>query len=106
DASDIWSPRGASSGSARTLFFFSSRRRHTRSDRDWSSDVCSSDLSRRHADLTSRAPSGVIANPIRPALSIAFVGDVLPFRGAARSEERRVGKEWGCWGPRLSYDKT
>src|SRR5699024_11359307 len=27
------------------LFFFSSRRRHTRSKRDWSSDVCSSDLS-------------------------------------------------------------
>src|SRR5206468_5602350 len=26
------------------FFFFSSRRRHTRSDRDWSSDVCSSDL--------------------------------------------------------------
>src|SRR5216683_6495680 len=30
-------------------FFFSSRRRHTRSDRDWSSDVCSSDL--RHDGL-------------------------------------------------------
>src|SRR5216683_6882228 len=32
------------------FFFFSSRRRHTRSDRDWSSDVCSSDLTgnRRH----------------------------------------------------------
>src|SRR6266496_5481376 len=28
------------------LFFFSSRRRHTRSLRDWSSDVCSSDLVR------------------------------------------------------------
>src|SRR5206468_9499040 len=28
----------------RWFFFFSSRRRHTRSDRDWSSDVCSSDL--------------------------------------------------------------
>src|SRR5207247_3626294 len=27
------------------IFFFSSRRRHTRSTRDWSSDVCSSDLS-------------------------------------------------------------
>src|SRR5699024_11389646 len=27
-------------------FFFSSRRRHTRSKRDWSSDVCSSDLRR------------------------------------------------------------
>src|SRR6266849_7069644 len=33
-----------------SLFFFSSRRRHTRSTRDWSSDVCSSDLvvSRTH----------------------------------------------------------
>src|SRR2546421_4279246 len=30
------------------LFFFSSRRRHTRSDRDWSSDVCSSDLLPAH----------------------------------------------------------
>src|SRR2546421_4121974 len=29
------------------FFFFSSRRRHTRSDRDWSSDVCSSDLVHR-----------------------------------------------------------
>src|SRR2546429_8240320 len=28
-----------------TFFFFSSRRRHTRCSRDWSSDVCSSDLS-------------------------------------------------------------
>src|SRR5258707_7393581 len=30
------------------FFFFSSRRRHTRYWRDWSSDVCSSDLIRRH----------------------------------------------------------
>src|SRR6202163_2587934 len=30
------------------LFFFSSRRRHTRSPGDWSSDVCSSDLMIRH----------------------------------------------------------
>src|SRR6266498_4312357 len=29
------------------IFFFSSRRRHTRCGRDWSSDVCSSDLDRR-----------------------------------------------------------
>src|SRR5436309_9306799 len=29
------------------LIFFSSRRRHTRFSRDWSSDVCSSDLSSR-----------------------------------------------------------
>src|SRR5204863_2993979 len=31
-------------GGAGVIFFFSSRRRHTRSLRDWSSDVCSSDL--------------------------------------------------------------
>src|SRR3989440_9038850 len=44
--------RGSSWSASRTtswvslasFFFFSSRRRHTRSDRDWSSDVCSSDL--------------------------------------------------------------
>src|SRR3989475_6723103 len=38
------------------LFFFSSRRRHTRSDRDWSSDVCSSDRSEEHtSELQSRS---------------------------------------------------
>src|SRR2546422_8189932 len=31
------------------VFFFSSRRRHTRCSRDWSSDVCSSDLRKRAA---------------------------------------------------------
>src|SRR5256884_3316346 len=38
--------RGAARGRdvLRVLFFFSSRRRHTRCSRDWSSDVCSSDL--------------------------------------------------------------
>src|SRR6267378_5686290 len=34
------------------VFFFSSRRRHTRSLRDWSSDVCSSDLI--HAQIVSQ----------------------------------------------------
>src|SRR5215469_17412130 len=34
-----------------SFFFFSSRRRHTRSLRDWSSDVCSSDLVQLLADL-------------------------------------------------------
>src|SRR5205085_753415 len=33
------------------FFFFSSRRRHTRFDCDWSSDVCSSDLSQGHPDF-------------------------------------------------------
>src|SRR2546430_8823914 len=46
-----------------TDFFFSSRRRHTRFDCDWSSDVCSSDLATRattcsaaHAGSTRRSP--------------------------------------------------
>src|SRR5699024_11572567 len=34
-------------------FFFSSRRRHTRSKRDWSSDVCSSDLGGMEAIITA-----------------------------------------------------
>src|SRR2546421_779017 len=36
--------KGALGGGSLELVFFQSRRRHTRSDRDWSSDVCSSDL--------------------------------------------------------------
>src|SRR2546429_4131441 len=39
----LWRCRGSSSLSS-SIFFFSSRRRHTRCSRDWSSDVCSSDL--------------------------------------------------------------
>src|SRR5699024_11400845 len=37
-------------------FFFSSRRRHTRSKRDWSSDVCSSDLSDSNFIVTAELP--------------------------------------------------
>src|SRR5204863_1789987 len=51
----------------RGYFFFSSRRRHTRSLRDWSSDVCSSDLDPRDGqpaatdranDLGEEGPQG------------------------------------------------
>src|SRR5437868_15345317 len=49
------------------LFFFSSRRRHTRSKRDWSSDVCSSDLDVEIEDLhVPAAPAALgqgIADP-------------------------------------------
>src|SRR5699024_11302350 len=40
------------------FFFFSSRRRHTRSKRDWSSDVCSSDLSYQFIALDSTLSMG------------------------------------------------
>src|SRR5438105_10233069 len=39
-------PRGEAYLCFSIFFFFSSRRRHTRSTRDWSSDVCSSDLNK------------------------------------------------------------
>src|SRR6478672_12375107 len=41
-------------------FFFSSRRRHTRSDREWSSDVCSSDLDECLASIEAEAPREII----------------------------------------------
>src|SRR5216683_4387551 len=47
------------------FFFFSSRRRHTRSDRDWSSDVCSSDL----AEQAKSAPFGLRVE--RPTIDFA-----------------------------------
>src|SRR5206468_6552524 len=94
---------------------FSSRRRHTRSDRDWSSDVCSSDL-KALAPLDDKriAVLGLAfkanTDDMREAKSIE-VGRHLVELGAQiraydpvamdnarrvlpRSEERRVGKEW------------
>src|SRR2546430_381093 len=48
----VQSPPGVSA----TFFFFSSRRRHTRFDCDWSSDVCSSDLLMRSSWLPGTTP--------------------------------------------------
>src|SRR5437868_7714178 len=85
-------------------FFFSSRRRHTRSKRDWSSDVCSSDLLseklkgsapelNRDFGLAFRHPlaGADIEGNIRPppVIDHEFQSGV----GFGRSEERRVGKE-------------
>src|SRR2546429_7808495 len=61
------------------FFFFSSRRRHTRCSRDWSSDVCSSDLimEMRLVDKAGKdsymGPSGPQADLIRQAKSIEGV---------------------------------
>src|SRR5256886_8650292 len=82
-------------------FFFSSRRRHTRFDCDWSSDVCSSDLTR-----------GGGANPLLDVVApLRSVNGYGLFRvmtmerfeiviEGGRSEERRVGKECRSrWSP-------
>src|SRR5699024_11585267 len=51
--------------SARQLsFFFSSRRRHTRSKRDWSSDVCSSDLEAKPHDECAERREEVQSEPL------------------------------------------
>src|SRR2546421_4485634 len=60
------------------FFFFSSRRRHTRSDRDWSSDVCSS-------DLIFQSGPGVVAIPEQQArLHALAVADPEGLGGRAR----------------------
>src|SRR5206468_7004744 len=92
------------------FFFFSSRRRHTRSDRDWSSDVCSSDLSHRRPDVVVVSANQEPAQPLKALDQVGWqrVENVwrVGHRGLAperrrneareqhRSEERRVGKEW------------
>src|SRR5438105_15505827 len=73
-------------------FFFSSRRRHTRSTRDWSSDVCSSDLG------TQRLPRFVGPGPARLMI---FSGEPISGRRAA---------EWGlveeAVGPAEVFDRA
>src|SRR5271170_8341336 len=86
----VTGPTGFGSRPKIRFFFFSSRRRHTRSTRDWSSDVCSS-------DLVGAGNSREIAKGDESVCG----GDL---RGAAgesdRSEERRVGKECRSrWSP-------
>src|SRR5579859_8243270 len=70
-----------------SVFFFSSRRRHTRFDCDWSSDVCSSDLAQ---------PS----NGKQPPEACSSHAKL-----ATRSEERRVGKSVDLGGRRIIKKK-
>src|SRR5206468_7044739 len=98
---------------------FSSRRRHTRSDRDWSSDVCSSDLARNPAEpklgIGGFAHRDDFLKALDMAAKMSGWGTPLPegwARGIAiddrrrptrttstiRSEERRVGKGGGAQG--------
>src|SRR6266849_7433847 len=51
--------QSATGSRVKSLFFFSSRRRHTRSTRDWSSDVCSSDLREAQHAAGFRRPARV-----------------------------------------------
>src|SRR3989475_7017206 len=95
-----------------SFFFFSSRRRHTRFDCDWSSDVCSSDLlfvyflvalDRRQIERDQEILEQVLDDPdlvVQPMITLDQVqGRPIGLR-EARSEERRVGKECRSrWSP-------
>src|SRR3712207_8918698 len=93
-------------------FFFSSRRRHTRYWRDWSSDVCSSDLSQDNTTLSSHQDSGedrispISVPRIRPLsrrgeIQYPEIWDLnQASKLTSRSEESRVGKECRSrWSP-------
>src|SRR5256885_4692431 len=92
------------------FFFFSSRRRHTRLQGDWSSDVCSSDLEggaapdplrrarRRHRPDPRRHPRVVSQRMVRRVVPRELPQATLAH--PVRSEERRVGKECRSrWSP-------
>src|SRR3712207_8348322 len=85
-------------------FFFSSRRRHTRYWRDWSSDVCSSDLVAYEVLSLSLYVLCAFArrdlNSQESALKYFLLGAFSSALLLYRSEERRVGKECRSrWSP-------
>src|SRR6266704_5014370 len=75
------------------FFFFSSRRRHTRSKRDWSSDVCSSDLGQYAyiggvAKVTKDVPPYVLADGV--PVTARGVNVIGLRRGGMAPSDRRV----------------
>src|SRR5438105_15520176 len=80
------------------VFFFSSRRRHTRSTRDWSSDVCSSDLLTAPAMEKMGRYMATRKPPTMPPRNTIMTGSIMLVSAAKRSEERRVGKEGSARG--------
>src|SRR5438128_10852907 len=94
---------------AHSTIFIAGRSRHTRCYRDWSSDVCSSDLERderqQHDRLRTcerREPAGERGDG--ETLARAVYDRATALAAASRSEERRVGKG-GRWGWVAGEDK-
>src|SRR5690606_40791509 len=69
------------------FFFFSSRRRHTRFSRDWSSDVCSSDLSSVFADYGFQIMLAETRPEKLPVLFTAFDSIAANLREVAISDD-------------------
>src|SRR5438445_1941183 len=80
------------------FFFFSSRRRHTRYWRDWSSDVCSSDLEKYQGRASGQPALDPVvqrarAREVREQVLHLVRKHAPALEEDVRSEERRVGKE-------------
>src|SRR5690625_6898854 len=76
-------------------FFFSSRRRHTRWPRDWSSDVCSSDLSRCSVVIDSSS-GGV---QLRLVEAISMIGGDVPRVHPPLGDHGPLGRAGPAPGP-------
>src|SRR5438270_12782515 len=70
------------------LFFFSSRRRHTRFDCDWSSDVCSSDLADEAGAAAAAHGGSAGPGPVRITLNINGQARTAEEIGRASCRER------------------
>src|SRR5690348_18338338 len=80
-----------------SIFFFSSRRRHTRWTGDWSSDVCSSDLLEKWPGVNGNLIAEVEKRTRGSGAEVIKKKGGAGFAvGVSRSEERRVGKECRC----------
>src|SRR5207249_5355656 len=74
----------------RVDFFFSSRRRHTRSKRDWSSDVCSSDLV-RHLVKEERNQFTIEAMSTEAVTTSEIEGEILDRASVQSSLRKQLG---------------
>src|SRR2546429_2203862 len=97
-----WASSRRSTCTASTVwFFFSSRRRHTRCSRDWSSDVCSSDLyfaiaaddDKREPEVKNKLREAFAAAKVRAEIEVypnALHGWCVPDSRAA--ENKQIGR--------------
>src|SRR5438034_8884978 len=90
------------------MFFVSSRRRHTRSLCDWSSDVCSSDLVGPSLKVEAMPPESPFFQHLLGSISSRERCERMKDgQSPVRSEERRVGKECKSgWSPRQEKKKV
>src|SRR2546429_4815034 len=67
-----------------SFFFFSSRRRHTRCSRDWSSDVCSSDLF-----------EGAVCRPMKVGKE-EVIGCLTAIETWLKTDPKKLDSEWNA----------